>query len=134
MQSGQQIGWVFGANVFEVKFDVVSQLHVHDVFQQSQQNVFSTGLHFCFWKLLNIFANVFDVLGIWQEDANGQIFLEQHGEFEQVEFTAFEWEEVLETVLFWSCCACRRCFFYYRADQLEQEKSNMQAACARHAG
>ena len=36
----------FGANVFEVKFDVVYQLHVHDVFQQSQQNVFSTGLHF----------------------------------------------------------------------------------------
>ena len=54
----------FGANVFEVKFDVVYQLHVHDVFQQSQQNVFSTGLHFRFWKLPNVFANVFDVFGI----------------------------------------------------------------------
>ena len=54
----------FGANVFEVKFDVVYQLDVHDVFQQSQQNVFSTGLHFRFWKLPNVFDNVFDVFGI----------------------------------------------------------------------
>ena len=29
-----------------MKFDVVFQLHVHDVFQQSQRNVFSTGQHF----------------------------------------------------------------------------------------
>ena len=41
-----------------MKFDVVFQLHVHDVFQQSQQNVFSTGLHFRFWKLPNVFDNV----------------------------------------------------------------------------
>ena len=59
-----EFGMSFGANVFEVKFDVVYQLHVHDVFQQSQQNVFSTGLHFRFWKLPNVFDNVFDVFGI----------------------------------------------------------------------
>ena len=51
----------FWCERFEVKFDVVFQLHVHDVFQQSQRNVFSTGLHFCFWKLPNVFANVFDM-------------------------------------------------------------------------
>ena len=27
---------------------------------------------FCFWKLPNVFADVFDVLGIWWEDANGR--------------------------------------------------------------
>mgnify|MGYP007094287840 FL=1 len=54
----------FWCERFEVKFDVVYQLHVHDVFQQSQQNVFSTGLHFRFWKLPNVFDNVFDVFGI----------------------------------------------------------------------
>ena len=41
----------FWCERFEVKFDVVFQLHVHDVFQQSQQNVFSTGLHFSFLEV-----------------------------------------------------------------------------------
>ena len=49
---------------FEVKFDVVFQLHVHDVFQQLQLNVFSTGLQFYFWNLPSVFVNVFDVFGM----------------------------------------------------------------------
>ena len=49
----------------------VFQLHVHEVFQQTQQNVFSTGLQFRFWKLPNVFVNVFEVFGMGREDANG---------------------------------------------------------------
>ena len=54
----------FWCERFEEKFDVVFQLHVHEVFQQTQQNVFSTGLQVRFWKLPNVFVNVFEVFGI----------------------------------------------------------------------
>ena len=44
---------------FEVKFDVVYQLHVHDVFQQSQQNVFSTWTAFSFLEVAKCFCQRF---------------------------------------------------------------------------
>ena len=103
-----------------MKFDIVFQLHVHDVFQQFQRNVFSTGLHFCFWKLPNVFANVFDVFGIWWEDANG--------------WECF-WNNIvtsnkLNSPRLWTRRSLWRTFifvhvaaaFYNRANQLEQEK------------
>jgi hypothetical protein len=48
------------------------------------------------------------------------MFLEQHGEFKQVEFAPFVNEKkFVENDLFF---ACRRCLLQHRADQLEQEK------------
>ena len=51
------------------------------------------------------------------------MFLKQHREFKQVEFTPFvDEKKFVETVLFEAVFACRRCLFHNRADQPEQEK------------
>ena len=58
------------------------------------------------------------------------MFLEQLCEFKQVEFTPF----VSEKKFVENVYVCMPPLpFYNRADQPEQEKSNMHAACARHS-
>ena len=73
MQSGQQmnLGWVlvrtFWGEVWR-RFPTPCAW----CFSTISTECFLNWTAFCFWKLPNVFVNVFDVFGIWWEDANGR--------------------------------------------------------------